>query len=73
MLRRQVLNIEDLRPRPEPVEKGDPPALAERFTFHDLRAKSAGDDERALPSPHRSGRSGEQERPHSLGAARPRA
>jgi len=45
MLRRQVLNIEDLRPRPEPVEKGDPPALAERFTFHDLRAKSASDDE----------------------------
>jgi hypothetical protein len=31
--------------RPEPGEKGDPPALAERFTFHDLRAKSASDDE----------------------------
>ena len=35
MLRRQVLNI----------EKGDLPAVAERFTFHDLRAKSASDDE----------------------------
>lgn len=28
-----------------PGEKGEPPVLAERFTFHDLRAKSASDDE----------------------------
>jgi integrase len=28
-----------------PGENGEPPALAERFTFHDLRAKSASDDE----------------------------
>jgi integrase len=28
-----------------PGEKGEPPALAERFTFHDLRAKSASDDD----------------------------
>ena len=28
-----------------PGEKGGAPALAERFTFHDLRAKSASDDE----------------------------
>ena len=46
MLRRQVLNIEDLRRRAtSPAKKGDPPALAERFTLHDLRAKSASDDE----------------------------
>ncbi len=28
-----------------PGGKGEPPVLAERFTFHDLRAKSASDDE----------------------------
>jgi integrase len=28
-----------------PGDKGEPPALTERFTFHDLRAKSASDDE----------------------------
>jgi integrase len=28
-----------------PGEKGEPPALEERFTFHDLRAKSASDDD----------------------------
>jgi integrase len=28
-----------------PGEKSEPPALSERFTFHDLRAKSASDDE----------------------------
>jgi integrase len=29
----------------KPGDKGEPPALAERFTLHDLRAKSASDDE----------------------------
>jgi len=28
-----------------PNAKGEPAALTERFTFHDLRAKSASDDE----------------------------
>ena len=35
--------------------------------------KTVAQQERALPSPHRGGGSGEQERPHCLGAARPRA
>jgi len=28
-----------------PGDEGEPPVLAERFTFHDLRTKSASDDE----------------------------
>ena len=31
-----------------PGENGEPPTLAQRFTFHDLRAKSASDTDLAV-------------------------